>query len=189
MAENALIIDSEEWRPVTGWVGVYEVSNLGRVRSLARTRKRVTGDVECFITHKSKVLSAPLKNGYPFVCLRDCDRIAGHYVHALVCEAFHGPRPVGCDVAHTDGTRTNNAPSNLRWASRLQNMRDKSLHGTERERDTYQHAKIKNSDLPDIDRRLRSGETQRSIAESYGIARSYVSQLKGQFGLGGRHGN
>lgn len=51
-------------------------------------------------------------------------------VHILVCEAFHGPRRLGLEVAHNDGNRLNASATNLRWATRLANIADKWLHGT-----------------------------------------------------------
>lgn len=47
------------------------------------------------------------------------------FVHRLVCEAFHGPPPEGFDdVCHLDHNATNNRPSNLRWGSHAENVRD-----------------------------------------------------------------
>lgn len=51
-------------------------------------------------------------------------------VHRLVCEAFHGPQPTKYhEVAHWDGDRLNNAPSNVRWATHKENEADKIRHG------------------------------------------------------------
>jgi hypothetical protein len=52
------------------------------------------------------------------------------FIHALVCEAFHGPRPAGFEVRHLDGNRKNNKPSNLAWGTRSENAKDRVLHGT-----------------------------------------------------------
>lgn len=52
------------------------------------------------------------------------------YVHQLVCEAFHGPRPSPRHhAAHSDGVRTHNAPDNLRWATPQENADDRIAHG------------------------------------------------------------
>jgi len=47
----------------------------------------------------------------------------------LVCEAFHGARPDGMQVCHTDGTRTHDWPSNLYWGTPIQNSQDRIRHG------------------------------------------------------------
>jgi hypothetical protein len=54
--------------------------------------------------------------------------------HALVCEAFHGPRPDGQEVRHLDGSRDNNAPSNLAWGTKSENAKDRIRHGTDKAR-------------------------------------------------------
>lgn len=50
-------------------------------------------------------------------------------VHRLVCEAFHGEPPQGAVVRHLDGTKNNNAPSNLRWGTVAENAQDSVRHG------------------------------------------------------------
>lgn len=59
-------------------------------------------------------------------------RISGRtrYVHDLVAEAFLGPKPQGLEVCHGDNNTRNNAASNLRYATRSENHRDKRKHGT-----------------------------------------------------------
>lgn len=71
-----------------------------------------------------KVLSQwPNRDGYPYVMGRN-------YVHQLVCEAFHGPRPTPRhEVAHWDGNPANNHASNLRWATHRENEADRVRHG------------------------------------------------------------
>lgn len=46
--------------------------------------------------------------------------------HRMTCEAFHGPCPPGHECRHLDGTRKNNIPSNLQWATRRENLSDRS---------------------------------------------------------------
>jgi hypothetical protein len=178
MAEQPDIIDGEEWRPVAAWEDLYEVSSLGRVRSLPRSRARTNRGIQQVVHYKGRLLSLSLRNGYPFVGLRDGLRYVKAYVHQLVCEAWHGPRPQGFDVAHADGGRIVNTPQNLRWASRLENMRDKSLHGTERTRDNYLHAKISSSNLADIRAKYAAGARPRDIFREYGVTRGYASYLR-----------
>lgn len=51
-------------------------------------------------------------------------------VHALVCEAFNGTRPVGCEACHYDGVRLNNAAQNVYWGTKKRNGQDRVKHGT-----------------------------------------------------------
>ena len=83
---------AERWKPVTGYEGIYEVSNHGRVRSVDRTITCSDGRVR---RHKGKVLSAGLskRGGYPLVSLYTQGKNQSHYVHSLVAETFIGSRP------------------------------------------------------------------------------------------------
>lgn len=63
-------------------------------------------------------------NGYPIAQLRVDGKQKAVLAHRLVCKAFHGPNPIGKPmVNHIDGSRTNNAASNLEWVSRSSNAR------------------------------------------------------------------
>lgn len=118
-------MSAETWAPIPNWDGLYEASSLGRIRSLDRITSRGARS-------KGRILR-PGSNpkGYLiYVLCREGVR-SGHSGHALVASAFLGPRPDGMQVAHGDGMKTNNAISNLRYATRLENAADKKLHGTE----------------------------------------------------------
>lgn len=82
--------------------------------------------------------------------------------HVLVCLAFHGPAPPGHEVDHIDRDKGNNRPENLRWLTHLENCR-------RRKTAAY---------VAGVRRRLKLGQTGRSIAELYGISESMVSRIK-----------
>ena len=109
---------SEIWKPVPGHVG-YEVSSLGRVRSVDRY---------IAMRKKGRVLSpGRSSNGYLSVILAGR---ASRTVHSLVAEAFIGPRPVGREVCHVDGDRGNAKAVNLRYGTPKENGQDRVRHGT-----------------------------------------------------------
>jgi len=120
---------NEEWLPVLGWEGLYEVSSLGRVRSLPR---EVASGKSSRAVRGGKVLKSANTGGYRHVALHNVDRVKNSRVHVLVAEAFLGPRPEGMNACHTDGDSTNNVPENLYWGTQLQNIHDKVRHGTDR---------------------------------------------------------
>ena len=119
----------EQWRPVRGYEGIYEVSSHGRVRSVDRVVTRSDGQVRRF---KGKVRSTPLlqQTGYPFVNLCIQGKCQVRTVHSLVAEAFIGPRPEGAEVCHNDGNPANNRVDNLRYGTSSDNALDKVRHGT-----------------------------------------------------------
>ena len=111
----------EEWRPVKGYEGLYEVSNLGRVKSLERDIVKSDGVIQ----HRSERIKEQTEtpDGYLSVKLSadgtDCRR----GVHRLVAEAFVDGWTEGAEVNHIDFDRKNNVPENLEWISHGDNVR------------------------------------------------------------------
>lgn len=118
---------TEEWRPVAGWEGFYEVSSFGRVRGVARTYETRPG----VIAHrKPQVLRGGFsRDGYPIVWLTRLSKRRELRVSRLVCEAWHGPCPDGMECLHYDDDKSNNTPGNLRWGTRSENTYDKVRNG------------------------------------------------------------
>lgn len=123
------LIPGEEWRPIPGYEGYYDVSGLGRVRSAARTIQRIDGKTMTFRERELKQhVNTP---GYFAVVLSRCDSQRQWGVHQLVCLAFHGPKPTPKhEVRHLNGNPQDNRPDNLRWGTRSENTRDRVVHGT-----------------------------------------------------------
>ncbi|GAA1915311.1 hypothetical protein GCM10009775_04710 [Microbacterium aoyamense] len=103
---------SESWLPVRGFEGRYEVSDLGRVRSLLTDR----------------VLKATFSR-YATVSLRRDGRTLTCNVHTLVARAFIGECPPGQLVRHRDDDRRNNAARNLVHGTQSDNMFDAVANG------------------------------------------------------------
>lgn len=118
---------TEQWKPALGWEGVYEVSDMGRVRSLDRTIDQRDGTSRFF---PGQILKQTGMNGYRTVGLHFAGKERRRTVHSLVLEAFTCERPTGMQACHYDGDRANNKLSNLRWDTVEGNARDKLRHGT-----------------------------------------------------------
>ena len=113
----------EEWRPVRGYEGLYEVSDLGRIRSLARTVLYRDGRTR---TQPDRMMSPGATGaGHLAVGLTRNGVRSFHKVHHLVAEAFIGPRGAGVWVLHYDDDPTNNRVENLRYGSREDNAKDR----------------------------------------------------------------
>jgi len=110
----------EEWRPVKGYEGLYEVSNLGRVKSLARIVDRSHGIPRR--VRERIVANSIAGRGYWKTQLYCEGRSKQKYIHCLVAEAFIGPKPDGLQINHRDGDKSNNTPSNLEYVTPKENI-------------------------------------------------------------------
>ena len=128
MAGNGNTESPEIWKPVVGFEGSYEVSNLGRVKALARTVLHGRG--RRMIARPEMLMRTPVTaTGYPQVLLKHGDKTRHSRVHRLVCEAFHGPAPVGSRfAAHVNGDPSDCRASNLAWVSPQMNAHHKVIH-------------------------------------------------------------
>lgn len=109
---------SEEWRPVVDFVGLYEVSSLGRVRSLPRWK--APGGIR--IPHVDRL-------GYHNYDLYAGGQREKRKAHRLVAEAFLGPRMTGQVIRHLDGNPGNNTVQNLVYGTQSENLLDAVRHG------------------------------------------------------------
>ena len=115
--------------------------------------------------------------GYQGLALRSEGRTIRVTVHALVAEAYIGPRPVGADVCHSDGDPKNNCAKNLRYASRSSNIADKLKHGTSQHGERNPQSKLSNLQAEEIRSRRKAGERLAYVAADYGVAVSTISRI------------
>lgn len=116
------------------------------------------------------------KDGYQIVQLRHDGELRYARVARLVCEAFHGPAPEGHEVRHLDGSRTNDAASDLAWGTSAENKADAFDHGTVPMGEAHPNATLSDTEVAEI--RSLKGLKQSVIAERYGTTQSYVSKIQ-----------
>lgn len=110
----------EEWRPVVGYDGFYEVSSFGRVR-------RVDGFDTLGHLVKGRVL-APVKhdNGYLFVSLSK-GTTRNRAIHRIVAEAFLEKSAGKTEINHINEVKTDNRAENLEWVTKSENHRSGTM--------------------------------------------------------------
>lgn len=104
----------EQWKPVNGYEGLYEVSSLGRVKSLKYGKEKTLKPKKC--------------KGYLRVSLYRNGKHKQFSVHKLVATAFI-PNPYGfTEINHKDENKSNNVVSNIEWCTREYNMHFGTLY-------------------------------------------------------------
>ena len=147
MAEN------ENWTPVVGYEGLYDISDHGDVRRWGRCLK--------------PYLNA---NGYFTVSLSKRAKVKKFLVHRLVAAAFHGPPPLPkLDAAHWNGNKTDNRAANLRWATRAENMADTERLGRTAKGGRNGQAKLSEADVLLMRQMRKDGMTYQALAEHFAI--------------------
>lgn len=162
-----------KWRAIVGCPD-YEISECGRVRRLTHGEGRYPIGYE--LTAKRH------QRGYHVYTLSGGTFLA----HRLVALTWIGPAPTPKhEVAHNDGSRTNNHWRNLRWATPAQNQADRKLHGTYVHGQNAYSAKLTDEAADEIrqayavhGRRYSGGAvTMQTLADTYGLSITQVSRI------------
>jgi len=108
----------EKWKDIKGFEGMYQVSNLARVKSVERLRSNGSGMQ--LQPEKIKDIQTHI-NGYKYVNLSKCGKNYTHRIHRLVATAFIPNTENKTDVNHIDTDKSNNLPHNLEWSTKKEN--------------------------------------------------------------------
>ena len=152
-------MNNEVWKDILGYEGLYQVSNLGRVKSIGYGKERILKPGSC--------------RGYLFVSLCKNHKIKYCRIHRLVAQSFI-PNPKNLPmVNHKDENPSNNSVENLEWCdakynnnygTRIQRVNEKNTNG-KRSKPVIQYTKtgefIKEwKSTKDVERNLRYGHSQ-----------------------------
>jgi hypothetical protein len=115
-----------QWRAIVGYEGVYEVSNLGEVKSLPR---KISNGNGFYISSEKLLKRSKSTTGYLKVELSDNAKKKSLKVHRLVAMCFI-PNPLNKpNVNHIDGNILNNEVKNLNWCTQAENVRHSNALG------------------------------------------------------------
>lgn len=163
----------EKWKSVVGYEGIYEVSALGRVRSLDRKIRHRSGGLRRW---RGRILVPVKRFQYWAVSLHKNGMQDTKQIQSLVMTAFIGGPPNNMEICHNDGDGRNNTLTNLRYDTRASNCEDRKRHGTAPVGSRHGQAKLTETDVLEI-RRLAVSTDQRILAKKFNVSQSSISQI------------
>ena len=172
---------NEEWRDVVGYEGRYQVSSMGRVKSLERKVRHWRGGERI---QKERILKPSNdRRGYLLVSLCDGEKRKTFSVHRLVCQAFHENPDNKPEVNHINENASDNRACNLEWCTRVENVN----HGTRTERAAKTQSKpvaqyAQDGELIKIWASAREAERQAGFRHGY-ICQSANGKYKQAYGF------
>lgn len=185
--------EKEIWKSITGYEGKYEVSNLGRVKSLSRIIKQKNGRQR---RSKERILVPARMGNYHGVVLCNDNGMKKHYIHRLVCTAFMGEPTGDRNVTnHKDGDKFNNNASNLEWVTYSENLNHAYRNGLQSCYGENSHySKFSDEVVKKVREQYATGKfLQVELAEMHGISKMQIHRIvkyknRKQYGRAIEHG-
>jgi DNA-binding transcriptional regulator YiaG len=165
----------EVWKDIAGYEGLYQISNMGNVRTLPRLHR-----LDRPYMKQERLLNPPTNSsGYKQATLYKDKKGIIHSVHRLVATAFLRREPHHEVINHKDGNKQNNYVDNLEWCTYGHNQAHAIRTGLIRIHRGENHyaSKLTNAQRKEIIKLRSNGMKQRVIAEMYGIGQQTVSEL------------
>lgn len=165
----------EQWRPVVGYEGFYDVSDRGCVRALHREGFRNGRWGQAYVKFPARLMKLSTStNGYKYLKLNRPETGAVHHlVHRLVMGAFCG-EPKGLQVNHRDGDKANNELANLEYCTCTENLRH-CIDVLGKKRGESASSKVTETDIPVI---RADARMLREIAADYGVTLQAIHFIK-----------
>jgi len=172
------MIENEIWKSLKGIVeygDYYEVSNLGRVRSLSRVVETKRGKRKC----EGRILKPSFSNGYLVVSLCENKKQRTFTIHRLVAIAFIENPENKKEVNHKNGIKHDNCIENLEWVTPKENIKHAIENGLINNRGSNNgESKLTESEVREIRFLIDIGEKQVKIAKMFDVSDAIISSIK-----------
>ena len=155
----------EIWKDIEGYEGLYQVSNIGRVKSLT------TGNLKALTL---------FKNSYHKLVLYKHNKQSTFYIHQLVAKAFiHNPDNK-ITINHIDGNKLNNNVNNLEWTTYLENMTHAIKNNLiNNVGESNRGSKLSESQVIEIDNIIKNKKiSQEKIAKLFNVNATTIHNIK-----------
>lgn len=160
---------NEIWKDIKGWEGIYQVSNVGRVKSLKR-----------FLVKEERIMGLHDNGrGYLNVRLRKDSRGNVKYIHRLVAETFISNLENKQEVNHKNGDKSDNRVENLEWCSPEENREHAIRTGLMAfEGENNGMAKFSQQTILELRKEFELGDkTRKELSEKYGISLTHTRSI------------
>jgi hypothetical protein len=163
-------MENEIWKDIPGYEGLYQVSNLGRVKSLPRQLGARFRNNDYFLKPYID------KAGYYRFSLMKDNKFKHFCLHRLVAICFISNPENKKTVNHEDGDKSNNTIGNLSWMTMKENNIHAYNNGLKLRCDGHGMAKLTNNDVLEI-RELLKTMKQCDIAKKYNVYPTTISRI------------
>lgn len=158
----------EVWKDIIGYEGLYQVSNLGNVKSLGNSFSR-----------KERFLKlSPQSKGYLTVVLQKNATRKMVLVHRLVAEHFIDNTESKLQVNHINSDKTDNRVENLEWVSYRENLDHAINNNLTLKGEKNKNSKLKDNDVIEIHSLLQKGTTTKELSEFYKVSYSTIDSIR-----------
>lgn len=167
----------EKWVDIPDFVGFYQASNLGNIRSVDRYVLRKDGR-SCFIKGRNLKFFQGGNNRYWMTQLSKDNKQSKFLVHRIIASVFIHPIEEGFEVNHKNGIVTDNYVTNLEIISHQENINHSVSFGLKNDYgEKHVNAKLSNEDAESIRSRHKGGELQVNLAIEYGVSKQTISNI------------
>ncbi len=169
-------MNKEIWKNIKNYEGLYQISNLGRVKSLERKVKHSRANIGYYIKKEKILKNNILDSGYYYICFCE-NNIKKHFRLSRVIASTFILNPLNKpEVNHKDGDKSNNRADNLEWVTGEENKRHAVENGLVARGERNWNAKLREKDVKLI-RIIGNYLSQKELTELFKVAQVTISDI------------